>query len=128
PATRPPAGGSALPAADRTQPRIRLISGWRQSIRRLRTAGLVFRLSVDEPATLHVTVRGRFSRRAKHGAPAGRGPRRTLAVATARTTRAGQVVTVRLKVSGTLRARLRRERRLPGLLSVIATDAAGNSS
>jgi hypothetical protein len=41
---------------------------------------------------------------------------------------AGQTVTVTVKPTAAMLRRIRREKRLPGLLSVKATDAAGNVS
>jgi hypothetical protein len=41
---------------------------------------------------------------------------------------AGQTVTVTVKPTSAMLRRIRREKRLPGLLSVKATDAAGNVS
>ena len=56
----------------------------------------------------------------------GRGAVRTLKSNRAIDVAAGRTVTVTLKPSAALRRKLRSEKRLPGLLSVKATDAAGN--
>ena len=53
---------------------------------------------------------------------------RRLARVRVRRAGAGRVVTVRLRPSAALRRRLRREKRLPALLTVRAVDAAGNAT
>ena len=113
----PGADPPPAPARDATAPRIRLLSAGRQRLSRLRGRGLAFRLGVDEPAALTVTLRGtarRLSRR--------------LARVRVRRAGPGRVLTVRLRPSASLRRRLRREKRLPALLTVRAVDAAGNAS
>ena len=46
------------PAGDTSAPRIRLLSAGRQRLSRLRGSGIAFRVGVDEPAALTVTLRG----------------------------------------------------------------------
>ena len=118
PTPAPPAGG---PHPDKTQPRLRLRSSARQSLKTLRTRGLGFQLSADEPVKLSVRLLGRL-----HSAHGGRGELRLLARGSRSGVRAGQVVTLRLKPSAALRRKLRSERRLPAQLRITATDAAGN--
>lgn len=106
-----------MPPRDATAPRIRLLSPGRQKLSRLRGRGLAFRIGVDEPASLTVTLRGtarRLSRR--------------LARVQVRRVAAGRAVTVRLRPSKAPRKRLKRERRLPALLTVRAVDLAGNAT
>jgi hypothetical protein len=110
-------------AKDMTDPRISLLSNARQRLRTLRTNGLSFRIRVDEASKVEVSMRGRFS--VKRG---GRGKLRTLKENAAINVAAGQIVTVRVKPTAAMRRKLRQERRLPGLLSVKATDAAGNDA
>jgi beta-glucosidase len=130
PGTFPPPPAAPAPAptppgnpADITAPRLRLLSPGRQSLRRLRTTGLSFRIGVDEPVSLRVTLSGQLtSRSAKTSA---RGKSRRLARVSVTGVRAG-VRTVRLKLSASPRRLLRRERRLPARIEVRAVDAAGN--
>ena len=119
----PAAPGGGEP--DRTRPRVELLSPGRQSLGRLRTRGLAFRVRVSEPVTLTVTLRGQLSKR--RGKGSARGKVRRIARATVRVPRAGEV-TVRLRPSASLRLLLRRERALPALLQVKAVDAARNTS
>jgi regulation of enolase protein 1 (concanavalin A-like superfamily) len=123
PTPTPAAPASGTPGArpDKTQPRLRLRSSARQSLKVLRTRGLGFQLSADEPVRLSVRLLGRL--RSKHG---GRGPLRELARGSRTGVRAGQVVTLRLEPSAALRRKLRTERRLPAQVRITATDAAGN--
>ena len=120
----PPAG-----ARDRTRPRIALLSPRRQSLARFRTSGIRFRIQVDEPVRLRVTVSGRLTsrRRRRRAGGAARGKLRRFDRRTIDVRRAG-TVTVRLRPRAALRLLLRRERDLPGLLSVRAVDRAGNRS
>ena len=108
-----------------TGPTISLLSNRRQSLKTLRTSGLKFRIRVNEAAKLDVTLRGRFTSTLKRGA---RGKAQKLKETNGINVRAGQTVTVTLKPSAALRRKLRKEKRLPGLLSVKATDAAGNDA
>jgi hypothetical protein len=87
----------------------------------LRTRGLGFRLSAEEPVKLSVRLLGRLTT-----AHNGRGRLRELARTTQRGVRTGQVVTLRLRPSAALRRRLASERRLPAELRITATDSAGN--
>ena len=113
---------------DRTLPRLRLLSPKRQSLARLRSRGLLFRIGVDEAATLRVTISGRFTSRLQRRARASaRGKLVRLARISGVKTPAG-VVAVTAKPSAAIVRRLRREKRLPALLTVKATDGAGNSS
>jgi hypothetical protein len=83
----------------------------------------LFRIGVDEPVSLRVTLNGQLtSRSAKTSA---RGKSRRLARVSLTGVRAG-TRTVRLKPSASLRRLLRRERRLPARIEVRAVDAAGN--
>jgi hypothetical protein len=107
-------------ARDLTKPRIWLLSSKRQSIARLRSSGLRFRLAVDEAATLRVTLDGRFT--SKHRA---RGKLQRLTQSRALRVAAG-TTTITLKLSRAMVRRVRAEKRLPALLMVRATDAAGN--
>ena len=128
-----PSSGSPAPGAegqrDATRPRISLLSRGRQSLARLRSRGLSFRIRVDEAATLRVTLGGRFTsaiqRRAKAAA---RGKLRRLARARSIRAGANRTLVVRIKPTSAIIRRLRREKRLPGLLTVRATDQAGNAS
>ena len=106
---------------DVTAPRLSLISKARQSLKTLRAGGLKFTLKVSEPAKLRVTLNARL---AKNGA---RGRSIRLARVTVNSASAGQL-TVTLRPSSALRARLGKEKRLPGLLTIEATDAAGNKT
>src|SRR3954465_2115869 len=120
-------GGTAVPGKDLTSPRIQLLSNGRQSLRRLRTSGLSFRIRVDEVAKLRITLIGRFTAKiGKRTLWPARGKLRTLVRMSVARVGANQVVTVKLKPSAVLRKRLRGEKRLPGLLRVKATDLAGN--
>ena len=119
------AGGGGITEPDRTRPRVELLSPGRQSLGRLRTRGLAFRVRVSEPVTLTVTLRGQLSKR--RGKGSARGKVRRIARASVRVQRAGEV-TVRLRPSASLRLLLRRERALPALLQVKAVDAARNTS
>ncbi len=125
PPATPAAPAPAAPVAvrDATKPRVSLLSNARQSLRSLRTNGLKFRISVDEASKLEVKLRGRFT--LKRG---GRGAVTTLKSNRAIDVAAGRSVTVTLKPSAALRRKLRSEKRLPGILSIKATDAAGNST
>jgi hypothetical protein len=69
-----------------------------------------------------VSLRGRFKSR---GA---RGELRNLARGATVNVGAGQTVTITVKPTAAMRKKLRKEKRLPGLFSVKATDAAGNTS
>jgi beta-glucosidase len=120
PAGNPPAGN----ATDITEPRLRLMSPAIQSLRRLRTRGLSFRIGVDEPVSLRVTVSGQLTSR-RGARTSARGKLRRLARVNLRGVRAGETI-VRLKPSASLRRILRRERRLPAKIEVRAEDAAGN--
>jgi hypothetical protein len=112
---------TTAPRPDKTPPLLRLRSTGRQHVRTLRTHGLTFRLSADEPVTkLEATLLGRFSSHGKRLAL------RRLARRTLRSVKAGQTVTLQLRPSAALRKRLAREHRLPALLRIRATDAAGN--
>ena len=120
-----PATQLAAPAAtkDIVKPRISLLSRSKQSIKTLRGKGLSFRIGSDEQVKLSVTLRGRFTSKLKKGA---RGKARKLAQVGVPSLGADKTVTVQLKLSSALRKRLRSEKRLPAVLSVEATDAAGN--
>ncbi len=118
-------GGQGSPRGDHTQPRIRLLSNARQSLRRLRKTGLRFRLSVDEIAAVRVTLSGRYT--SARGRPA-RGRLMRLRRQSGIKVKANEVITVRLKPSARAIRRLRRERRLPGLFEVRAVDQAGNAA
>lgn len=120
PAPTPP--GPGQPGPDGASARVSLLSPARQSLRSLRGDGLRFKLSVDEPVTLTVSLYGRLTTRGGR-----RGTRRRLARATVRATRSGEL-TVRLRPGVALRTLLRREKALPAELSVVAVDAAGNRS
>jgi hypothetical protein len=134
-ATQTPGSPVIPPAAarpDRTQPRIRLLSPRRQSLRRFRNEGLRFRIGVDEAVTLRVTVYARFTRRVRRASgsvaeAAARGKVRQLRRVRMDVDRAG-VVTVRIRPRSAFRLMLRRESVLPATLSVRATDRAGNVS
>jgi len=127
PVIPPPPGPPAPPARDTTDPRISILSPARQSLSRLRGAGVTIRLSVDEPGTLRVTLSGRFTslRRRSRASAAARGRLQRLARATTTVNRAGEV-SVRLRPSAALRLRLRRETGLPAILSIRFVDRAGN--
>jgi beta-glucosidase len=119
---QPGPGGTPLAGRpDKTPPYLRLRSNARQRLRTLRTRGLTFRLSANEPVVkLQATLLGRFSSKGKRlGA-------RRLATRTVLNLKAGQVVALTLRPNASLRKRLAREKRLPALLRIRATDAAGN--
>jgi hypothetical protein len=63
--SRTPAAGAPARGGqngrDVIKPRIMLLWPKRQSLARLRLRGLSFRMRVDEPATVRVTVGGRFT-------------------------------------------------------------------
>jgi Bacterial protein of unknown function (DUF839) len=125
PATAAPGRPVGTPAGtpagkDATLPALNLLSSARQSLKGLRGAGLAFRLRVSEPVSLRVTLSARRSSRR-----GGRGPLRRLVRSTVKVDRAGEL-TVRLRPSAATRRLLLRERSLPAVLSVAATDAAGN--
>ena len=126
-----PSSGSPAPGAegqrDATRPRISLLSPGLQSLARLRKRGLSFRIRVDEAATLRVTLGGRFTRQRRAKAAA-RGKLRRLARARSIRAGANRTLVVRIKPTSANIRRLRREKRLPGLLTVRAIDQAGNSS
>ena len=65
---------------------------------------------------------------ARAGEAAGGHDRRSLAKARRIRARAGRTLVVRIKPTAASIRRLRREKRLPGLLTVRATDPAGNYS
>jgi regulation of enolase protein 1 (concanavalin A-like superfamily) len=129
PTVTPPRGPVTRP--DATNPRLRLLSPRSQSIAKLRSDGLSFRIGVDEAVTLRVTLYGRFtSAKVRKGASArvaARGKRKLIGRMTVTGVRAGET-TVRLKLSSKVIRRLRAEKRFPGVISVRATDAAGNAS
>ena len=122
-------GSPIIPPAarpDKTRPRIALLSPRRQSLRRFRTEGMRFRIQVDEPVRLRVTVSGRLtSRKRRKAGAAARGKLRRFDRRTIDVEQAG-TVTVRLRPRAALRLLLRRERDMPGLLAVRAVDRAGN--
>jgi hypothetical protein len=115
-----PDGTPAAPSRDATLPFLQILSPARQSLRALRRSGMTVRVRVDEPVTLRVTVSGRLSRR-----KGGRGPIKRFARDTVRVERAGEA-TITLRPSAAQRLLLRREDSVPAVLSLSATDAAGN--
>ena len=118
----------AEPAARDDHPRISLLSPRRQSLNRFRTRGMRFRIRVDEPVTLRVTVYGRLtSRRRRKAGAAARGRLRRFDRTTIELREAG-TVTVRLRPRAALRLLLRREKDMPGLLAVRAVDRSGKRS
>jgi secreted PhoX family phosphatase len=126
----PPPTGETPPDTERDtrRPRIELLSPRFQSIRRLRTRGISYRVRVSEPVTLTLILRGRLAAPrslSKRGNAEARGRIRRLARVRVRVERAG-VVTVRLRPSPALRLLLRREDVLPTRLQAIAVDSAGN--
>jgi hypothetical protein len=121
----PAAAGGGAPAEEDERPRVGLLSPRRQSLRRFIREGMRFRIQVDEPVTLRVTVYGRLTnlpgrRRASASVP--RGKLRRMVRRTVRVEEAG-VVTVRLRPRAALRLLLRREDRMPALLAVRAIDS-----
>jgi secreted PhoX family phosphatase len=123
PPPAPPAGG----AARNENPLVSLLSPRRQSLGRFIREGMRFRIRVDEPVTMRVTVYGRLTslpgrRRASASVP--RGKLRRMARRTVRVDEAG-TITVRLRPRAALRLLLRREDRMPGLLAVRALDDTG---
>ncbi|MDA0183140.1 PhoX family protein [Solirubrobacter phytolaccae] len=110
------------PGNDGTPARLSFVSSGRQNLASLTGTGLDFKLRVDEPATLTVTLYGQLTtRKGRRGKP------RQLARVTQRVNVSGEV-TVRLRPSAALRVLLRRERAVPASLAVTATDAAGNKA
>jgi secreted PhoX family phosphatase len=124
----PPPPQVAGGAARDENPRVSLLSPRRQSLRRFIQEGMRFRIRVDEPVTLRVTVYGRLTNRRRNAsASVPRGKLRRFARRTVRVDEAG-TITVRLRPRAALRLLLRREERMPGLLAVRAVDAAGKRS
>ncbi|MDA0136234.1 DUF839 domain-containing protein [Solirubrobacter sp. CPCC 204708] len=122
----PPGGGNVIPpppGADKSPTYISFVSAGRQSLATLiGSRGTSFKLRVDEPSTLIVTLYGQLTtRKGRRGKP------RRLARVTQRVTAPGEI-TVRLRPAAALRVLLRRERTVPASLAVTATDAAGNKS
>lgn len=117
-----PPVGTPAPGKDGTPARLSFLSAGRQNLASLTGNGLDFKLRVDEPATLTVTLYGQLtSRKGRRGKP------RQLARVTQRVNTSGEV-TVRLRPAAALRVLLRRERAVPATLAVTATDAAGNKA
>lgn len=128
--TPPPVGNiipaplisAPAPGKDGTPARLSFVSAARQDLASLTGSGLDFKLRVDEPATLTVTLYGQLlTRKGRRGKP------RQLARVTQRVNAPGEV-TVRLRPSTALRVLLRRERAVPATLAVTALDAAGNKA
>ena len=122
----PTTQSGAAPAApsavkDTTRPVISLLSKNRQALKSLRAGGLKFTLKVSEPAKLRVTLTGRLTK--NHA----RGKTIQLVRINVNSASAGEI-TVTLRPSSAMRARLRKEKRLPGTLRIQATDAAGNTA
>ena len=118
-APEPPAPPAPEGLAD---PRISLLSSGRQSLRTLRTKGLSFRSA---------STRQRRSRSRCAAASPYRGARGKLQVLKkngAINVAARQILTVTVKPSAAMLRKLRSEKRLPGVFSVTAMDAAGNDS
>ena len=113
----PPAAPSAV--LDKTKAIVSLLSNARQRLANLRTRGLRFRLNINEPGKIDATLLGRL--RSK-GA---RGKARQVAKVSVADAAAGRL-TITLRPSAAMRRRLRSERRLPALLKIKVTDAAGN--
>lgn len=117
-----PPTGTPAPGKDGTPARVSFVSAARQNLASLTGRGLDFKLRIDEPATLTVTLYGQLTtRKGRRGKP------RQLARVTQRVNVSGDV-TVRLRPAATLRVLLRRERVVPATLAVTATDAAGNKA
>jgi hypothetical protein len=113
----------AASSRDATRPRVSLLSTAKQRVRTLRSGGLVFQMRFDEAVQLEVSLLGRLSNRR-----GGRSAQRKLATTRIARVGANELVTVTLRPNRALRQRLRRERRMPGVLQVKAVDAAGNQS
>jgi hypothetical protein len=117
------AGVQVASSRDATRPRISLLSAGKQRVRVLRSGGLRFQMRFDEAVQLEVSLLGRL--RNDRG---GRSSQRKLASTRISRVGANETVTVTLRPSARLRQRLRRERRMPGVLQVKAVDAAGNAA
>ncbi len=117
-----PPTGTPAPGKDGTPARLSFVSAARQNLASLTGGGLDFKLRIDEPATLTVTLYGQLTTRTGR-----RGKPRRLARVTQRVNVSGDV-TVRLRPAATLRVLLRRERVVPATLAGTATDAAGNKA
>ncbi len=118
-------------APDTRSPNTQLISPARQSLKGLRGRGMDFKLRVDEPVTLTVTLSGRltvFRRRGRkaQAEASARGGLRRFDREVVKVAKAGEV-TVRLRPSASTRLLLRRERVVPAILTVRSVDAAGNA-
>ena len=121
----PPPGKNpdGTPAPDRTDPRVRVLSSARQSLRALRGRGVMIRVRIDEPGTVRVTLSARLmSLRPKRRR---RGKLQRLAGATFRVPQAGEY-SIRIRPRAALRLRLKRETVLPAVLTIRATDRSGN--
>jgi len=111
--------GCSAKDRDSTRPLVSLLTPARQKVSDLRGSGLQFKLRVNEPAKFTFTLLGRLSSKGK------RGKARELATATATRTAYGEF-TVTLRPNAAMRTRLRKEKKVPGLFRLTATDAAGN--
>jgi hypothetical protein len=116
---QPSAPAPVTPAAavkDAAKPQVALLSSARQKLRTLRSSGLKFRMRVDEASKLEVTLRARF----------GKGKLQAVSRRATLNAAAGKTVTIKLKPTAAMRKKLRRHKRLSGVLTIKATDAAGN--
>ncbi len=120
PAGSPGAPGTSMtPARDRRAPRVTLRVLGLQTLTQLRRRGTPISLRADEACTVEVVLRvSRKSSTALKGVTLARRRRRLAA---------GRTVTLRLRPSSALGARLRARKTLPVVLEVRATDAAGNT-
>jgi hypothetical protein len=124
PTPTPAPSATTLPAAvtpDTAKPGIVSLSSANRSLRKLRGGRVSIRLRLNEAARVQVTLQGRLTR--KNGR---RGSMQRLARTTLRNVGANQTRTITLRLSSSLRKRLRDERRVPARLSLRITDAAGN--
>jgi hypothetical protein len=112
------------PAKDMTDPVVSLLSNGRQRVSTLRgTNGLAFRIRVNEASKLDVKLKARM-----RNSKGKLGKVQTFKTSKGINVSAGQTVTVRLKLSASLRRKLRGQKNLPGFLTVKAVDAAGNDT
>ena len=121
PAAPAPAAPAAVPAKDVAKPRILSLRQANRSLRKLRAGTLKVRLRLNEASRVQVTLQGRLTRSSGK-----RGSLQRLARTTLSNVAANQSRTITLRISSSLRKRLRSEKRVPARLSFRITDAAGN--
>ena len=116
-----PAAPAAAPTKDVAKPQIVSLRQANRSLRKLRRGTLAVRLRLNEASRVQVTLQGRLT--SKSGK---RGSLQRLARTTLSNVAANQTRTITLRISSSLRKRLRSEKRVPARLSFRVTDVAGN--